>query len=549
MESLGSNQKEFWSYVRESRGGQSSVPNLVDDEGLTISESVDKANLLNRHYKESFTLDNGCTNDFAMRVDSEMEPIELSVDGIAKLLREVDRKKAPGPEGIPSLVIKTLANEISPLLFVFYRKTLDEGIVPKSWRSAHITPVPKNGRSSKPEDYRPISLTSNFCKIMEHIIANSIMHFLCTKGAISECQHGFCKGRSCYSQPALFVHDLVKAADKGVGTDAVFLDFKKAFDRVSHVKIIHKLMAYGINQQVVKWIQSFLGNRFQRVALDGILSDEICVTSGVPQGSVLGPILFLIYINDIVDNVRCKVRLFADYTVIYREIKTLLNDICCLQNNLNIIAGWCSSRQLDLNVKKCISMNFTHSNSVTHVPYNISGYPFQFVRHHKYLGITLSSSFSFKEHIRNVVGKANRMQSLASRILRGCSWRVKETAYFSLIRPLTEYCCAIWDPHEVGLTSSLEMVQRRAARFVKGDYRFDSSVSVMIESLGWNSLSDRRLDYRRKLFNKFLTTDLREEVVGIAIPVSSVRDLRDKTKKRYREIAARTFSYFWSFFL
>ena len=193
-------------------------------------------------------------------------------------------------------------------------------------------------------------------------------------------------------------------------------------------------------------------------------------------------------------------------------------------------------------------MYFTCSNSVTCIPYNISGYPVQFVRHHKYLGIMLSSNFSFKEHIRNVVGKANRMQSLASKFLRGCSWIVKETAYFSLIQPLTEYYCVIWDSNKVGLIYSLEMVQRRAARFAKGDYRFDSSVSVMIESLGWSLLSDRRLNYRRKLFNKFLTMDFKEEVVGIAISVSTVHDLWEKTKKQYREMAARTISYFWSFF-
>ena len=134
-----------------------------------------------------------------------MCPIELSVDGIEKLLRQIDRKKAPGPEGIPSLVIKTLSHELAPLLLVFYRKSLDEGTVPTSWKKANVTPVPKKGRTLKPDDYRPISLTSIFCKIMEHIIASSIMRFLSEKGAISQSQHGFRKGRSCETQLALFI--------------------------------------------------------------------------------------------------------------------------------------------------------------------------------------------------------------------------------------------------------------------------------------------------------------------------------------------------------
>ena len=191
LESLEGDQKEFWSYVRETRGGQSSVPNLISEEGITVNEPIEKANLLNRYYQKCFIRDNGQVNNFTSRIESEMNPIETSVEGIGKLLREIDRKKAPGPEGIPAAVIKTLADELAPLLQVFYQKSLDEGTVPISWKKANVTPVPKKGRNLKPEDYRPISLTSIFCKIMEHIVASSVMRFLEENEAISHCQHGF----------------------------------------------------------------------------------------------------------------------------------------------------------------------------------------------------------------------------------------------------------------------------------------------------------------------------------------------------------------------
>jgi hypothetical protein len=250
------------------------------------------------------------------------------------------------------------------------------------------------------------------------------MRFLSEKGAISQSQHGFRKGRSCETQLALFISDIAKAADKGVRTDAVFLDFKKAFDTVSHTKLIQKLIAYAINEKVVNWIKSLLENRTQRVALDGILSDEVEITSGVPQGSVLGPILFLIYINDIVDNVRSKVRLFADDTLLYRQI-TSDEDSIILQNDLKVISTWCEDWQLDLNLKKCVAMNFTRSTNINSSQYNISGIPLETVNHNKYLGVTISNSLSFKEHIREIIGKANKMQRLTSRTLRGCQPKVK----------------------------------------------------------------------------------------------------------------------------
>jgi ribonucleases P/MRP protein subunit RPP40 len=375
------------------------------------------------------------------------------------------------------------------------------------------------------------------------------MRFLSDNVAITRSQHGFRKGRSCESQLALLNHDIMRAADEGFRTDAIFLDFKKAFDTVPHEKLIKKLESYSIDDQIIQWIKSFLTGRSQRVVLDGVCSDELEVSSGVPQGSVIGPILFLIYINDIVDNVKSNVRLFADDTLIYRKILST-EDISILQGDLDVISKWCKDWQLGLNVGKCVAMSMTRSlfQSSSQTPYHISGRTLDFVSQYKYLGVTFSSNFSFKSHIRDVVGSADRTLRLCTRVLRGSQSNVKEVAYFSLVRPLLEYCCAVWNPHEKGLILELERVQRRAARFVKGDFRFDSSVSDMIKSLGWESLEDRRTDYRRRLFEKFLGSDLHDEIRDIVIPVLSERDLRDQASKKFREIIARTDSYYWSVF-
>ena len=418
-----------------------------------------------------------------------------------------------------------------------------------SWKTAHITPVPKKGRKNKPDDFRPISLTSIFCKILEHIICSYIMRFLSDNDAITQSQHGFRKGRSCESQLALLNQDLMRTADEGFRTDAIFLDFRKAFDTVPHAKLLQKLEYYGIDNQIIQWIRSFLTGRSQRVVLDGVFSDEVEVTSGVPQGSVIGPILFLVYINDITDNVKSNVRLFADDTLIYRKIQSA-GDSLILQSDLDIVSQWCRDWQLSLNIEKCVAMSITRSpmRSVSQTPYHISGTTLEFVSEYKYLGVVFSSNLSFKTHVREIVGSADRTLRLCNRVLRGSQSCVKEVAYFSLVRPLLEYCCAVWNPYEKGLTLELERVQRRAARFVKGDYRFDSSVSDMIGSLGWSSLEDRRFEFRRKLFEKFLSSDLHDEIRDIVIPALSERNFRNQTSKTFREIITRTDSYYWSLF-
>ena len=548
-DSLQKNPKEFWSYVRETRGKQSTVLHLIDENGEVITDAHDKANIINQHFKKCFTVDDGCVNTFPSRVTSIMNKLELNEEGIRNLLSQVDSKKSPGPEGVPAFVISKLANELSPLLLAFFSKSLEECTVPASWKIANVTPVPKKGRKTKPDDFRPISLTSIFCKVLEHIICSYLMRFLSENAAITPSQHGFRKGRSCESQLALLNHDIMQAADEGFRTDAIFLDFRKAFDTVPRPKLIQKLKAYGINDQITQWIVSFLTCRSQRVVLDGVYSDEIDVTSGVPQGSVIGPILFLIYINDIVDNVKSNVRLFADDTLIYRKIQTT-EDSSILQRDLDVISKWCKDWQLGLNIDKCVAMSMTRSpiRHSSQSPYRISGAVLEFVSQYKYLGVSFSSNLSFRTHIRDIVGSADRTLRLCNRILRGSQTSVKEVAYLSLVRPLLEFCCETWNPHEKGLILELERVQRRAARFVKGDYRFDSSVSEMIKSLGWNSLEDRRLDCRHKLFEKFLSSDLHDEIRDIVIPAISERDLRDQTSKKFREILARTDSYYWSLF-
>ena len=326
--------------------------------------------------------------------------------------------------------------------------------------------------------------------------------------------------------------------------DAVFLDFRKAFDKVPHNKLIQKLKSYGINDIFIKWISAFLKNRKQMVVIDGHSSKPLHVPSGVPQGSVLGPLLFLLYINDLGKNLESSCRLFADDTVIYREISKA-DDSLVLQRDLNRITDWCRTWKLELNINKCSVVNFWHNNP-NKIEYVIDSTQLKHAKEQKYLGVILASDLSWKEHIRRIVGTARKRLGFVRRILGKCDERTREIAYFSLVRPLIEYASSVWDPHELGLKRELEKVQRKGARFVKRRYDREISVSGLMKELEWEPLEKRRERCRHNLFHKLRTNSFTVEMSDITKSPNYVshRDHQDKI----REIDCRTDRYKESFF-
>ena len=251
-----------------------------------------------------------------------MPNIEIEERGVHLLLANPNPKKAAGPDKLPTKLLKEIATEIAPILTALFRNSLNTGLVPGDWKHALVQPIFKKGDRSQAANYRPISLTSVCCKMMEHIVRRAITNHLDRNKITSDAQHGFRKRRSCESQLILTVHDLAEELDQQGQTDTILLDFSKAFDRVPHQRLLRKLEFYGIQGKVLRWIESFLSGRTQQVVVEGEHSSVGPVTSGVPQGSVLGPTLFLIYINDLGEEIRAKVRLFADDTILYSKINT-----------------------------------------------------------------------------------------------------------------------------------------------------------------------------------------------------------------------------------
>ena len=291
-----------------------------------------------------------------------MPEISISEAGIINLLKNLKPKKAAGPDRIKPVVLQELRVELAPILKVLFERSLESGAVPPIWNSANVSPIFKKGEKSAAANYRPISLTCILCKVMEHIIASNVVKHLDTNGLMYDLQHGFRERRSCETQLVSLIEDLARKTSQRKQTDLILLDFSKAFDKVNHSKLLLKLHSYGIRNATLRWIRAFLSNRQQKVVVEGEESDSVPVTSGVPQGSVLGPILFLAYINDLPKDIVSQVRLFADDTAIYLTLDSK-SDSDTLQKDLDRLQTWEARWDMEFNPSKCQVIRVTASRT------------------------------------------------------------------------------------------------------------------------------------------------------------------------------------------
>ena len=288
--------------------------------------------------------------------------------------------------------------------------------------------------------------------------------------------------------------------------DIEILDFSKAFDTVPHNRLLQKLEFYGIQGDILEWISVFLKSRDQCVVVEGQRSGTVSVDSGVPQGTVLGPLLFLLHINDLPSVVSSQVRLFADDCLMYRPIEAR-GDQEDIQSDLDALQQWGDAWGMRFNAKKCHIMRISRSTRPLSKFYSLCNTIISEVNCAKYLGINITSDLQWSNHISGISSQANSSLGFIWRNLRSCPQKLKEVAYISMVRYVMEYSAIIWDPHLRKDIDLLERVQRRAARFVKTDYNPRSSVTQMIQDLGWSDLAHRRRDLRLALLYKVVFCD------------------------------------------
>ena len=442
IDEKGSVTKKLWSYIKNQRKDHCGVAPLKVD-GVVYNDSLDKAKILN-HYFTVFTL---ITMDTPPLMNepptADIDPIQVDINGIVELLNSLETHKAAGPDEIPAQFLKEFSELLAPSLTVVFQASLNQCSLPSDWKRAYIVPIFKKGNRAIPNNYRPISLTCICSKILEHIVYSHVFAHLSHHNILCDQQHGFRCLRSCESQLILTVNDFAETLNNGEQSDVIFLDFSKAFDKVSHYHLFHKLHHYGIRGDILDWIKNFMLNRSQCVVVDGQQSDLTGVSSGVPQGTVLTPLLFLCFINDLPNRITSKIKLYADDVLLYTTIHSQ-DDCHRLQQDLNTLEQWAADWKMSFNLQKCEFLRITNKKHPILAQYTLQSKTIKEVTHAKYLGVTIDKNLSWSEHIKQITKKANNTKCFLQRNLSKCPLQVKSNCYKALIKPILEYAATVW---------------------------------------------------------------------------------------------------------
>ena len=545
-DNINGKPKKFWKFVKSCTKGNNGIAVLKDKFNKLVIDDDEKAEVLNREFASVITVDNSeCKNPCVNGMYQEMlSDLVVRESQVYKLLKSLDISKATGPDNISGKMLKECAREIAPSLCKVFNVSLTLGCLPKDWRIANVTPIFKKGSHNDAANYRPVSITSLVCKILEKIIYDHIINFLDTHGILLDNQHGFRKQRSCETQLLSAINDWSESLENRTPLDIIYLDFSRAFDSVPHKKLLYKLKKYGICNNVFNWLRSFLTKREQRVVVNGKYSSWSSVTSGVPQGTILGPLMFLIFINDICNNIDSTCRLYADDCIIYRPIRNI-NDVVSLQMDLNRLYKWSEKWLLKFNVKKCKVMHISKNCNSLKMNYHIGKKQLEVTNCEQYLGIFISDDLSWKKHIQSIVSSSFQKLGLVNRVFYHCSPDIKEKLYNHLVRSKLEYCCTVWDPHQIGLISLLEKVQKKGAHIVLGS-NFETYEKALSD-LKWSTLYHRR-EYHRNVMCYKIYNNLVDIPFYTYFNVRNVRELRNVNTHHLEPKFARTDTCKYSFF-
>ena len=369
-----------------------------------------------------------------------------------------------------------------------FNASLSTGDVPVAWLQAHITPVFKHGDRTSVTNYRPVALTSVLCKLLEGIVDRAIQDHIDTYGLANNQQHGFTKGRSCVTQLTNVLHTWHSILDlpRPPRVDAVFLDMSRAFDKMPHHILLRGLATdFNIRGTLWKWIYSFLSNRTQKVIFLGHASSWANVTSGVPQGSVLGPKLFNLFINSISSSVSSHTALFADDMVLFRQIDSA-EDEEQVQKDLDALLDWSHRNGMTFNPSKSKAMHITRKRRFQAPIYRLGDVPLSSAPSFRYLGVEISSNLTWNTHIESIVSRANRLLGFIRVMARGASTNAIFALYKALVLPILEYAIPAWYPTTCAQTQQLERVQRTATRLALKQARGEMSYVERLEVLHWS---------------------------------------------------------------
>jgi len=487
------NQKKFFGYMRSKQTVKDNLTALRKANGELTTTDLETAELLSAYFKEVYTVEDMTNLPMVTEKDLKWSDADLAFGEteVMEKLQKLKTDKSPGPDDIHPLLLKECASVLAEPLSLIFQQSFDTGILPTDWKTANIVPIFKKGNRTDKSNYRPVSLTSVPSKIMESIIKEKFMKFLESNNLLCRSQHGFRSGRSCLTNLLETLENWTKALDEGYGLDVVFLDYKKAFDSVPHRRLIDKLRSFGVNGKLLKWLDSFLTSRTMKVGLRGAFSQLLDVLSGVPQGSVLGPLLFLLYVNELPDWIKSELKMFADDTKVWHRIKKDTDSIA-LQDDLDRLQSWSDTWQLKFNAEKCKVMHMGHYFATKY--YMGEGSirkELESVQQERDLGVITTSDLKSSSQCLKSAATARKVIGMVRRTFRNLDVSDFRLIYKTYIRPHLEFCIQAWSPHFVKDIQVLENVQKAATNLVPKLRKY--SYPDRLKMIGITSLKERRV--------------------------------------------------------
>jgi hypothetical protein len=485
----------FYDFVNAKLKSNSDIPPLRRDCGSFTDSPKEKAEIMNKFFASVLTVDDNACPSFDRKVPDHVgiNTVQFPVEIVMKKLKKLPSKLSKTPDKIPAFYWKSVASCVAEPLARLFELSMTTETIPELWREAWVIPIHKKGIASLASNYRPISLTCICCKVMESIVADALLLYLRARNLLSKHQFGFLSKRSTGLQLLSTLNDWTKAVRDKKHVNSVYIDYQKAFDSVSHPKLLTKLRGYGIDYELFAWIGDFLRNRTQCVVIDDAFSDPVSVISGVPQGSVLGPLLFLLYINDMPDCLGndTSVKLYADDAKLY-IIQDKGASIDNFQASLTKFEEWSAKWQLRIAFSKCFSLSIGFGN--VHAALTLGDKALDEVCSVRDLGITVCNDLKPSKYCTEIAAKALARLALLFRVFRTKNKEVLIRAFTTYVRPLVEYETSVWSPYYKKDIERIEQVQRvftrrlyRRCGWKKPDYM------LRLKNLGLDSLESRRV--------------------------------------------------------
>ena len=486
LDNCGADGKKFWHSIKSvipSNKGSAKRDILLKNEGVKL-EKNSVAHFINDYFinigKTTYNLDlsGNPAETLPTETDSDVGwvPDEFGVHEVLRIVKDINTSKSSGLQHISSYIVKEVFTALIDQVIFMFNLSLRTSIFPEAWKNALVIPLPKSGDLTQVANYRPISLLPLPGKILEKLIHKQFTDFIEDNSLLTNFQHGFRKQHSTIHSVTQLTNFVNEKMDRGLPTLAAFVDFRKAFDCVQHGVLLSKLSRLGIGRGMLDWFGSYLSMRKQRVLANSTLSSFQTITQGVPQGSVLGPIFYILYANDIIGTLKnCKVALYADDTVLYTANNDFANSISKVRQDMLALSHWCNCNGINMNINKTKLMVFGAAKKLKKLPavnISVDGIPLQTVTTYKYLGVTLDSQLNYGRHVSNVLSNASLRLRQLRRMRSFLTTKAATMVYKNMILPIVEYGDVLMFAASAENRRKLQILQNKGLRCALNTDRF-----------------------------------------------------------------------------